>query len=219
MNNTTSLQSNSSQSELELPHINFSFARKDYTIAEVLTVFSADFLDLIYQHNVIPPESPFAAIRVIIPIFNLLIIVLPSFTHYKVNYCDDCPTLGQRLTSELRPLLNNRTLTQVQPPSPNHLVAHTVKRINNPPPKSHHLKPLIKNHKHKKLKNTPTQSLIPLNIQKFAQNYLAAKHLSINVQSNLKHSQYTKRNETPKYIKRERSLLLMGKTLENLNPQ
>ena len=55
MNNNNNSQNNKSQSEIEYPHIIFSFARKDYTIAELLTVFYADFLDLIYQHNVLPP--------------------------------------------------------------------------------------------------------------------------------------------------------------------
>ena len=46
-------------SETVYPHIIFSFDRndrKEYKTAELLTVFSADFLDLIYLHNVIPPE-------------------------------------------------------------------------------------------------------------------------------------------------------------------
>ena len=127
-----------SQSETIYPHTFFSFERKDYTIAELLTVFSADFIDLIYLHNVIAPESPFAAIRVSVPTLNLLIIVIPTSTDYKIYYWDNCPTLGQRLSSQLRPLINNPTLTQVLPPSQNQLVAHTVKRLNNPPPKSHH---------------------------------------------------------------------------------
>ena len=43
MNNTNKSQSNNSQSEIIYPHIIiFSFERKDYTIAELLTVFSAD---------------------------------------------------------------------------------------------------------------------------------------------------------------------------------
>ena len=98
MNNTKSSQNNSSQSELEFPQIIFALTRKDYTVAELPTTSSADFLDLIYQHNVIPPESPFAAIRDSIPTLNLLIIVVPSFTQYKIYYCDNCPTLGQRFT-------------------------------------------------------------------------------------------------------------------------
>ena len=57
-------------------------------------VFSADFLDPMYLHNVIPPESPFAAIRVSIPTLNLLKIVVPTATNYKI-YCDNCPTLAR----------------------------------------------------------------------------------------------------------------------------
>ena len=57
MDNTRNSQSNSSQSETLCPHIIFSFDRKEYTIVELLTVFSVDFLNLIYLHNVIPPES------------------------------------------------------------------------------------------------------------------------------------------------------------------
>ena len=97
MNNTHASQSNSSQSEPEYPHIIFSFARKDYTIAELLTIFSADFLELIYQHNVIPAESPFAAIPVCIATLNLLIIVVPSFTHCKIYYCNLLPLSGPEI--------------------------------------------------------------------------------------------------------------------------
>ena len=67
MINTSKLPNNSLEKETEYPHIIFSFARKEYAIAEFLRVFSADFLDFIYQHNVLPTESPFAAIRVSIP--------------------------------------------------------------------------------------------------------------------------------------------------------
>ena len=83
-------------------HTLFFFARKDYTIEELLTVFSAEFLEVICQRDVHPSESPFAAIRVCVPTLNLLIIVVSSFTHYKVFYCDHCPTLGQQLTSHLQ---------------------------------------------------------------------------------------------------------------------
>ena len=148
------------QSEITYPHVIFSFERKDYIIDELLTVFSADFLDLIYLYNVIPTESPCAAIRVSVRTLNLLIIVIPNATDYKIFYCDNRPTLGQRLSSQLSPLVNNQTLTQVLPPSQNHLVAHTVKRLNNPPPKNHHLSSIIKNHKHKKQRNTHNQSII-----------------------------------------------------------
>ena len=51
------------------------------------------------------------------------------------------------------------------PLSQNHLVAHTVKRVNNSPPKSHHLNPLIKNHQLKKQRNTHNQSLLLPNLQ------------------------------------------------------
>ena len=156
---------NDVQSEITYPHVFFSFERKDYTIAELLTVFSADFLDLIYLHNVITPESPCAAIRVIVPTLNLLISVIPTANDYKIYYCDNCPTLGQRLSSQLRPLVNNPTLTQVLPPFQNHLFAHTVKRLNNSPPKSHPLNSFKLNHKHKKLRNTHTQSLLLTNLQ------------------------------------------------------
>ena len=78
MKNTDSSQNNSSQSEPEYPHIIFSFDRKDYTISELLPVGSIDVLDLIYRHNVILPDSTFAAIRVSITTPNLLIIVVPS---------------------------------------------------------------------------------------------------------------------------------------------
>ena len=112
-----------------------------------------------------PPESPCTAIRVSVPTLNLLIIVIPTSTHYKVNYCDDCPTTGLRLLSQLCPLVNHPTLTQGLPQSQNHLVAHTVKPLNNQHPKSHHLSSLIKSHKHKKLRNTTTQLLLVPNLQ------------------------------------------------------
>ena len=131
----------------------------------MLTVFSADLLDLIYRHNVVPTESPFAAMRVSVPTLNLLIIVIPNFTNYKIYYCDTCPTMGQRLYSKLRPIISNPTLTQVLSPSQNHLVVHTVKQLNNPPPKSHHLNSLIKNHNYKKPRNTNTQSILQPNLQ------------------------------------------------------
>ena len=67
MNNTNNLQNSNSQNKIEYPRIIFAFDRKDFTLEELLTVFSSDFSDLIYQHNVLPPESPIAAIRVTIP--------------------------------------------------------------------------------------------------------------------------------------------------------
>ena len=155
---------NDAQSEITYQHVIFSFERKDYIIAELLTVFSADFLDLIYLYIVIPTESPCAAIRVSVRTLNLLIIVIPNATDYKNYYCDNRPTLSQRLLSQLRPLVNNQTLTQMLPPSQKHLVAHTVKRLNNPPTKSHHLSSLIKNHKHRKQRNTHNQSLLLPNL-------------------------------------------------------
>ena len=165
MNNTSNLQNSNSQCKLVYPHIVFSFARKGYKIAELLTVFTADLLDLVHLHIVIPPESPFAAIRVSIPTsftyLNLLIIVVPNSTNYRIFYCDNC----QKLLSQLPPLVNIIKLTQLLQRCPNHLVAHTVKRLKHPPPKSHHLISLIKNHKHKKPKNTPTQSLLLLILQ------------------------------------------------------
>ena len=116
MNNTNKLSNNNSTTiENIYPHVIFSFQQKDNTIAELLTFFSADFLDLIYLHNVIPPELPCTAIRVSVPTLNLLIIVIPTSTDYKIDYCDNCPTLGQKLSSQLRPLVNNPTLSQVLP--------------------------------------------------------------------------------------------------------
>ena len=145
MSNINNLSNNNNTTnETIYPYIISSFERKDYAIAELLTFFSADFLDLIYLHKFIPPESHFAAIRVSVPSLNLLIIVIPTPTDYKIYYCDNCPNLGQRISSQLRPLFNNPTLTQTLPPSENHLVAHTVKRLTNQHPKSHHLNSLLK---------------------------------------------------------------------------
>ena len=83
MNNTNNSQNNkinNSQIETIYPQTIFSFERKDYTIDELLTIFSAEFLDLIYLHSVIPPESPFPAIRVSVPTLSLLIIVVQTST-------------------------------------------------------------------------------------------------------------------------------------------
>ena len=80
---------------------------------ELLTISSADFLDLSYQHNVLPPELPFAAFRVNKLHLNLLIIVIPSSKHNKEFYCDNCSTLGQRLASQLSSLTYNPTQTPV----------------------------------------------------------------------------------------------------------
>ena len=71
------------------PQVIFSFERKDYTIAQFLTVFSADFFGSHVPHNVISPESPCAAILVSVPTLNLLIIVIPASTNYKIYYCDN----------------------------------------------------------------------------------------------------------------------------------
>ena len=84
MSNTINSPNNCSKNDPVYPHI-LSFALKDYTIAELLTVISSDSLDLIYQHNVLPPKSAFAENRVSIPTLNLLIIVVPTFTSYKIS--------------------------------------------------------------------------------------------------------------------------------------
>ena len=81
MNNIRNSQNNSSQSETVYHHFIFSFDREDCSIAEMLTVVSVDYLDLIYLPNVSTTESPFAAIRVSIDTLNLLIIVVPTSTH------------------------------------------------------------------------------------------------------------------------------------------
>ena len=84
MNNTNKLLNNNNPpNETTYPQVIFSFERKDYTIAELLTVFSANFLDLIFIHNVILPESPSEAIRVSVLTSNLLIIVIPTSFDYK----------------------------------------------------------------------------------------------------------------------------------------
>ena len=144
MNNTNNLQSNNSQREITYPHTTFSIARKNYTIEELLVFFSTDFIDLISQQRVFPPELPFAVIRGRMPTLSLVIIVIPSFTHSKILFCDNCPTLGQGLTPQLRPLINSETLTQVLPQTQNHHVALTVTLPNNPHSKSPHLNSIIK---------------------------------------------------------------------------
>ena len=114
MNNTKKSlnnQTNNTQSETAYPQVIYSFKRKDYTITELLSVFSPDFLDLVFLHNVIPTESLRAAVRVSVPNLNLLIIVIPTVNNYQVYYCDNCPTLGPSLSSQLRPLVKNPTLT------------------------------------------------------------------------------------------------------------
>ena len=130
-----------------------------------MSVFSPNFLDLIFLYNVIPPESPCAAVRVSVPTLNLLIIVIPTAGNYQVYYCDNCPELDPSLSSQLRPLINNQTLSQVLPTYQNHIVVHTAKPRNNRPPKGRRLFSLIKNHKQKKERNTHTQSLLLPNLQ------------------------------------------------------
>ena len=145
MNNTNKLSNNNTlQTSTIYPQILFSYERKDYTIDELLKIFSSDSLDLIFLHNVIPPELPFATVRVSVPTLNLLIIVVPTATNYKIYYCDCSPTPVSRLSSKLPPLTNFPTLTQVPLPYQNHLVAHTVKQPENPLLKSHRLIYLIK---------------------------------------------------------------------------
>ena len=109
-----------------------------YNCRIVNSFFLLIFLDLIYQHNVLLPESPFAAIRVSIPTLNVLIIAIPSFDSYKIFFCDNFPTLGQRLRSQLRPLINNLKLNKVLPESQNHQAAHIRTPLSYQPPKSHH---------------------------------------------------------------------------------
>ena len=120
MNNTNEFlnnnPTNNNRSETTYPQVIYSFERKDYTISELLAVISPDFLDLIFLHNVIPPESPCAAVRVSVPNLNLLLIVIPTAHNYQIYYCDNCPALGPSLSSQLRPLVNNLSLTQVLPP-------------------------------------------------------------------------------------------------------
>ena len=129
--------------------------KKDYTLAELLTFFSADFLDHIYLHNVIPPESPCATISVSVPTLNLLIFVIPTPNNYKIYYCNNCPMLSPILPSQLRPLVNNQTLTQVLSLSQNRLVAHTPKQINSPNQKQSSFKFFNKKPQTKETKEHP----------------------------------------------------------------
>ena len=107
MDNTNNSQSINSQSEVEYPHFIFSFARKDYTTTDLLTFFSADLLNINNQRIILPPQLPFAAFPVSKPTLILLINAVPSFSHYKIFHCDNFPTLGPQLTSELRPPISN----------------------------------------------------------------------------------------------------------------
>ena len=166
MKNTNKLLNNNNPpNEITYPQVIFSFEKKDYTIAELLTVFSANFLNLVYLQNVIAPESPCAEIRVSVPTLNLLIIVIPTSTDYKIYYCDNCATLGPRIIVRVASSSQQSNTNPSAPLSQNHLVAHTVKQLNNQHPKSHHLNSLIENHKHKKPRNTHTQSLLLPNLQ------------------------------------------------------
>ena len=58
-NNSQNDNSNNLQSETIYPHAIFSFERKDYTIDELLIVFSVNYFDLNYLHNVIPSQPPY----------------------------------------------------------------------------------------------------------------------------------------------------------------
>ena len=67
---------NNSQNEMDYPQNIFSLERTGYeTLNNFKIIFSSNFLDLIYQHNILPQESTFAAIRVSIIHLNLLINV------------------------------------------------------------------------------------------------------------------------------------------------
>ena len=100
MNKTSNSQSNIWQKETVYPHIIFSLDRKDYTTANSqLCWFFTSHLSTQYH----PPELPFAAIWVCTRTLNLLIIVDPTCADSKIFYCDNCLTLGQWLTSKLRP--------------------------------------------------------------------------------------------------------------------
>ena len=52
MNNNNKLQNRT-----EYLHIIFYFKRKYYTKQDLLIVFYAGFLDLIYQYNTLPPDT------------------------------------------------------------------------------------------------------------------------------------------------------------------
>ena len=130
----------------------------------MLTVLSSDFLNLTSQHNVLPPESPFTAMRVSTPTLNLLITVVPTFINFKIFHSDNCPAHIVIITiasSNQQSNTNPSAPPVSEPPSCSYSEA-TKQSI----PKSHQLNSLLKNHKHKKPKNTPTQSLLLPNLQR-----------------------------------------------------
>ena len=97
---------------------------------------------------------------------NLLIIVVQSSNPKKVFFAITAlPCSGANLTSQLRPLIKNSTITQKLPWSQNYLVAHTLTLPNNPPNKIHHLKSLMKSHKHRKPRKSYFQLLQLANLQ------------------------------------------------------
>ena len=67
--------------------------------------------------------------------------------------------------SQFCPLINNPRITRVLPRSQYCQVAHILTLPINPPPKIHHLKSLMKSHKHKKQRNSPTHLLQLPNVQ------------------------------------------------------
>ena len=163
MNSTNKLSNNNNPTNrIIYPHVIFSFERKDYTIAELLTNFSADFLDLIYLHNVFLPESPCAAIRVSVPTLNIFVNCYPPpLLTIKFFIAIIPPLWAVTIASSSQQSSTNPSA----PPSQNRLVAHTAKQLNNQHPNSHHLNSLRKNHKHKKPRNTHTHSLLLPNLQ------------------------------------------------------
>ena len=113
-------------------------------MSELSTVFSADFLDLIYLHIVFPPGSTFAAIRFSVPTLNLFIIVAPTSNDYIIFFWENCPTLGQKIITIASSNQQSNTNPSAHP-SQSHLVAHTVKRQSTP--KNSSFKPFnIKSH-------------------------------------------------------------------------
>ena len=75
---------------------------------ELLTVASADSLDLSYKHKFLPPELPLAAIRDSIHHLNILKIVIHSSNQFKVFDSDNCHTIIRQLTSQFPPLIYNQ---------------------------------------------------------------------------------------------------------------
>ena len=86
-----------------------------------------------------------AAIRVNVPTLNLLIIVIPTSTDYKIYYCDNCPQFGLKIIVTIASSNQQSNTNPSAPPSQNCLVGHTAKQLNNQHPKSHHLNSFIKN--------------------------------------------------------------------------